>query len=230
MKNVTPQPASDALFRQLAVIGAAFASPQRLKILHLLTQVEKPVQTLADQTGQSIAAVSAHLQTLKGACLVASRRAGKQVYYRLADERVVGLLDELREVGSKLLPETRELVRDYLHNPEDLAPLTERQLMREVKAGRVTLLDVRFADEYAAAHLPGAVNIPFHELPQRRRELPSSTPVIAYCRGPYCITAVNAVKRLREMGVDARRLPWGVVEWRAGRAKAPSNISKERSR
>jgi ArsR family transcriptional regulator len=212
--EISGVPGADVLFGQLAVIGAAVSSPQRLKVLHLLGQAPKPVATLAEQTGQSIAAVSAHLQALKRACLVAGDRAGKQVIYRLADEAVARFMEELRVVGTTLLPEAREIRRVYLENRDDLAVLSERQLMREVKAGRVTLLDVRYADEYEAAHLPGAVNIPSDELGERYGELPRSRPVVAYCRGPYCITSVRSVARLRKLGFDARRLNVDVAQWR----------------
>jgi rhodanese-related sulfurtransferase len=218
----------DALFQHFARIGHALSSPPRLRLIALLAQAEKTVERLAEQTGQSVASASAHLKVLRAACLVEARRAGRHVYYRLASESVSRFWLALRELGEAQLPEVREVVRTYFSDPESLVKLDGQELLDEVRGGRVTLIDVRPVDEYEAGHLPDARNLPFEQIEQWIAHLPRRKQIVAYCRGPYCVTAVNAVARLREHGLRAYRLPAGVAEWRA--AGLPLSTSRQTGR
>lgn len=206
---------SEVLLQQFALIGQAMASPHRLKLLQLLFQSEKSVETLAGQTGQSMASTSAHLKVLREACLVESRRQGRFIYYRPASPQVMEFWLALRSLGEQLLPEAREVVRAYFKDPDSLVQLSPDEVLEAVRKGKVILLDVRPADEYAAGHLPEARSMPLEELEQHLKALPKSKQILVYCRGPYCVTAMNAVERLRERGHRASRLPLGVAEWQA---------------
>ena len=207
-----PHPAS--LYQHVALIGAACSSPKRLQLLMLLSQAPKTVGPLADQTGQSLAATSAHLQALKKACLVAAGREGQQVRYRLADPEVYALLSALMTAGIQLLPAAAKLADDYLRDPETLADVTPVKLHGDLTAGRVTLIDLRPADEYAAGHLPAARSIPHTQLVDRLDELPARRRVVGYCRGPYCLSALRDLAAARDAGRTIRRLPFGINEWR----------------
>ena len=209
----------DVLYQHLARIGHAASNPHRLRLLGLLGQSEKTVERLAQQIGQSIAATSAHLKALRLSCLVETRRHGRNIHYRLASPSVSRFLLALRDLGLERLPEVREVVRDYFSDPATLIDLDARQLMREVRHGRVTLLDVRPPDEYAAGHLPGARSIPHDQLIRSLRRLPRRGRIVAYCRGPYCVTALQAVADLRHKGFKAFRLPIGVTDWTAAGEK-----------
>lgn len=214
------------LYQHFARIGHAASNPHRLRLLGLLGQGEKTVERLAEQIGQSIAATSAHLKVLRSSCLVETRRQGRNVHYRLAGDSVSRFLLALRELGVERLPEAREVVRDYFSDRDSLVDLDARQLLDEVRNRRVTLLDVRPRDEYAAGHIPGARSVPRDELVRSLRRLPRRGRVVAYCRGPYCVSAVQAVAELREKGFNAFRLPIGVTEWKAagGRLEAGSAV------
>jgi rhodanese-related sulfurtransferase/DNA-binding transcriptional ArsR family regulator len=201
------------LFEQLARVGKALASGKRLELLDLLAQAERPVDALAAAAGLNLTTASAHLQTLKQAGLVATRRAGTRIFYRLAGDDVARLVGQAREVAAAHLPDVAAARDDYL-GPSGVESIGREELLRRVKAGQVTVLDVRPAGEYAAGHLPGAVNIPVDELADRLGELPTDVEVVAYCRGPYCVFAHDAVRFLVARGRRAVRLHDGVVEWR----------------
>lgn len=214
MKNLLVEK-NEAIFCMLAKIGDAIASPKRLKIVSLLSQGEKTVEQLASMSNQSIAATSAHLKVLRTAGLVVSRKEGRHVYCGLAGANVVRMLMMLRQLGEELVPEIREILRDYFERPETMATLTMQEVLEEVRNQRVILLDLRDTDEYMTGHLPGAKHIPAADLARRIEELPPDTPILAYCRGPYCVASLNGVLALKEKGFQARRLTFGVPEWKA---------------
>jgi len=202
------------LFDQLARVGKALASGKRLELLDLLAQAERPVDALAAAAGLNLTTVSAHLQVLKQAGLVAIRRKGTRVYYRLAGDDVIDLLVRTRDVAAAHLPDVAAARGAYLHGDSEVESIGRDELRRRLAAGQVTVLDVRPAEEYTAGHVPGAVNIPVDELADRLDELPGDVEVVAYCRGPYCVFAHEAVRLLRARGRRAARLADGVVEWR----------------
>ena len=202
-----------ALFEQLARVGKALASGKRLELLDLLAQAERPVDALAAAAGLNLTTASAHLQTLKQAGLVATRRDGTRIFYRLVGDDVADLFVRARAVAAAHLPDVTAARDSYL-GTGGVESVGRDELLRRVAAGQVTVLDVRPAGEYAAGHLPGAVNIPIDRLAERFDELPADTEVVAYCRGPYCVFAHDAVRLLRAHGRRARRLDDGVVEWR----------------
>jgi rhodanese-related sulfurtransferase/DNA-binding transcriptional ArsR family regulator len=209
------------LFEQLARVGKALGSGKRLELLDLLAQAERPVDALATASGLNLTTASAHLQTLKQAGLVATRREGTRIFYRLAGEDVADLVVRARAVAAAHLPDVAAAREAYFGGADGVESIGRDELLRRVTAGEVTVLDVRPAEEYAAVHLPGAVNIPIDQLAGRLDELPSDTEVVAYCRGPYCMFANEAVRLLGARGRRARRLDDGVIEWRlAGQALA----------
>ena len=203
----------DALYEQFARIGHALSTPKRLEILDVLGQGERSVEALASEANLSVPNASQHLKVLRSARLVDSRRAGAYVYYRLADSAVWRLWAALRDLGELRLAEIGELLRS-LSSDEGLEPLDRPALWRLVQEGQVTVLDVRPSAEFAAGHLPGAVSIPLEDLGRRLSEIPGDQLVVAYCRGPYCVLAVQAVELLRHHGFAARRLQDGFPEWR----------------
>ena len=203
------------LFHGFARVARALASPARLLLLDLLAQAEKSVDTLARQAGLSITNASNHLKELRTAGLVAARRAGHHVYYRLADPSVHALVRALQDVATRQLAEARQIVRDALEARDALEPVTVEELRRRMRSGDVVVLDVRPPDEYAAGHIPGAVSIPLAELERRISELPRRKEIVAYCRGPYCVFALQALELLRARGYRARRLREGLPDWRA---------------
>jgi rhodanese-related sulfurtransferase/biotin operon repressor len=202
------------LFQQLARIGTALSSGTRLEFLELLAQGERSVDQLATLTGVSVANTSQHLQKLRQAGLVIGRKEGQFVYYRLAGDEVVRLFAALGQVGEAYVAEVERIVRLYLASKDDLEPVPAKELLDRARKGLVTVLDVRPREEFAVGHLPGAVNIPIHELEKRLGELPKRKEVIAYCRGPYCLMSYDAVELLRKRGLKARRLENGLPEWR----------------
>lgn len=204
----------DLLFTQFALIGHALSNPHRLRLLQILSQAEKTVEALAEMTQQSVASTSAHLKVLRSACLVDSRKSGRFVYYRLSSDSVLRLWMALRQLGEETMPEVREVVRAYFDDPESLLKLTPQELLEGVRQGRFMLVDVRPTDEYAAGHIPGAESVPAEELTKRLKSLPRDRRIVAYCRGPFCVTAVEAVKRLRAQGLNAMRVGLGVAEFR----------------
>ena len=209
----SPSPKRD-LFQQLARIGTALSSGTRLEFLELLAQGERSVDQLATLTGVSVANTSQHLQKLRQAGLVVGRKEGQFVYYRLAGDEVVRLLAALGQVGEAYVAEVERIVRLYLASKDEMEPVPAKELLDRVRRGLVTVLDVRPPEEFAAGHLPGAVNIPIQELEKRLGELPKRKEVVAYCRGPYCLMSYEAVGLLRRRGLKARRLEDGMPEWR----------------
>ena len=204
-----------ALFAQFAAVAKALAHPHRLELLEQLAQGERSVEVMADRTGLSIANASQHLQHMRRAGLVANRRDGKFIYYRLADDSVLDLLSSLRGIAERNLAEVERLVRIYFHARDELEPITRKELLRRSHRGQITILDVRPEDEFALGHLPRAVNIPLHELKARLAELDPAQEIVAYCRGPYCLLSYEAVAALRARGFNVRRLQDGLPEWRA---------------
>jgi rhodanese-related sulfurtransferase len=202
------------IFVHLARIGTALSSPIRIELLELLAQMERSMDQLASLTGASVANTSQHLQKLRHAGLVTGRKEGQYVFYGLAGDEVVGLLAGLGVVGETYLADVERIVRQYLVQKDDLEPVSAEELLRRARKGLVTVLDVRPPEEFAAGHLPGAVNIPIRDLQRRLKELPKGKEVVAYCRGPYCLMSYDAVALLRKKGVTARRLEAGLPEWR----------------
>jgi rhodanese-related sulfurtransferase len=211
--STAPNPKRD-VFHNLARIGTALSSPVRLEFLELLAQGERSVDQLATLTGTTVANTSQHLQKLKAAGLIAGRKEGQYVFYRLAGDEIVALLGALGRAGEAYLAEVERTVRLYFAAKDDLEPVPARELLERARKGLVTVLDVRPPEEFAAGHVPGAVNIPVHELEKRLAELPKRREVVAYCRGPYCLMSYDAVVLLRKKGLKARRLQDGLPEWR----------------
>ncbi len=201
------------LFNQFARIAKAMSNGYRLELLEFLAQGERSVESLAQASGLTLANTSQHLQQLRQAGLVVNRKEGHKVYYRLTGMDVAALLGSLREVAERHLADVDRLVDDYLKVKDSLEPVPAQELLERVRSGLVTVLDVRPQVEYAAGHLPGAINIPLDELEQHLDELNREHEIVAYCRGPHCVLAFDAVSRLREKGVNARRLDGGLPEW-----------------
>jgi rhodanese-related sulfurtransferase len=203
----------DALFEQFARVGKALASPKRLELVDLLAQGERTVESLARAAHLGVTSCSAHLQTLKAARLVATRKDGTKVHYRLAGPDVAALYGHLQQVAAAHLADLTAAAGDYL-GPDDTEHLDRAELLRRARAGQVTVIDVRPAEEYTAGHIPGAISVPLAELPERLDELPADTEIVAYCRGAYCVLAHDAVRLLTSHGRNARRLVDGMLEWR----------------
>jgi rhodanese-related sulfurtransferase/predicted transcriptional regulator len=212
--NKDPRAFKDALYDQFARIGKAVSNPHRLEMLDLLAQGERRVEDLAREANLPIANASQHLQALLRAHLVERRRDGTSIYYRLADERVFQLWQAIRELGAARLAEVASLTRtqfdDDRRDAIDLEALRAR-----LREEQTILLDVRPIHEYRAGHLPGAISMPADELSNRLHELPKGSPIVAYCRGPYCVFADGAVTLLREHGYQATRMIDGVPDWKA---------------
>ena len=192
------------------------ASPVRLELLELLSQAERSVEQLARLTGASMANTSQHLQKLKHAGLIVARKKGLFVHHRVAGPEVMALFAALAQAGESHLADVERLVRLYFTAKDELEPVRAAELLERSRAGLVTVLDVRPAEEYAAGHVPGAVNIPLAQLAKRLDELPSRKDIVAYCRGPYCLLSFDAVALLRARGRKAHRLIDGLPEWRLG--------------
>jgi len=205
----------DAAYDQLARIGKAMAAPKRLELLDLLCQGPRTVEALADQAAVSVANASQHLQVLRAARLVDAEKRGLYVEYRLADEHVCDFFVALRDLAHARLAEVERVTRDYFEARDAMEPVPSDELLRRVRQGEVTVLDVRPAEEYRAGHIPGALSIPAAELGARLGELPKKGEIVAYCRGPYCVMAADAVALLRKKGFTAHRLEHGVADWRA---------------
>jgi rhodanese-related sulfurtransferase len=220
----------DALYDQFARIGKALANPHRLELLDLLAQGERRVEDLAREASLPIANASQHLQALRRAHLVEARRDGTSIYYRLGDERVFRLWQALRDLGQARLADVDALVRTYLEDRDQFEAVDVLTLQRLLQDEDITVLDVRPTPEFRAGHIPGAHSIPFDELAARLHELPEAREIVAYCRGPYCVFADEAVALLRARGYRASRLAEGFPDWRAaGLPVASAMIPGERT-
>ncbi|WP_277213398.1 ArsR/SmtB family transcription factor [Isoptericola croceus] len=208
--------AKESLFDHFAHVARALGNAKRLELVDLLAQGERSVETLAATSGMNLTTVSANLQALRRANLVATRREGTRIFYRLAGPHVANLYLQLHRVAETASPGLRSAAEAFL-GPDDTEEIGRDELRRRLHDGSVTLLDVRPAEEYASGHLPGAVSIPYDQLADRLDELPADTEVVAYCRGPYCVLAHDAVRVLRDRGRVVRRLADGVLEWEAAR-------------
>jgi len=202
------------LFAQFARVAKALANPNRLELLEFLAQGERSVEGLSKASGLSVANTSQHLQQLRQNGLVLTRKEGQHVYYRLSGDDVIKVLSCLRRVAEGHLADVTQLVETYLTIKDSLEPLPASELISRARDGLVTVLDVRPEEEFQAGHLPGAINIPLNQLEKRLKQLSRESEVVAYCRGPYCVLAFEAVARLREQGYQARRLENGFPEWK----------------
>lgn len=205
----------DLLYEQVARLGKAVSSPKRLELIEVLSQGEKTVEQLALTTDISVKLASAHLKALKSARLVEARRAGKNIFYGVADSAVSDLWVSLRALAEDRLLELRAAIKDLISHPAELAPVDGKALLAQARRGEIVVIDVRPAAEYRAAHLPHARSLPLSEIKSRLDELPRRKPVVAYCRGPFCLMAKEAVALLNKKGINASRVELGVAEWRA---------------
>jgi rhodanese-related sulfurtransferase len=203
------------VFTHFARIAKAMANPNRLELLETLAQGERSVDKLAQATGLSIANTSHHLHVLREGGLVRSRRQGVQIFYRLSDDEVPSMLACLWRVGERHIAEVELIVQRHFSCEDGLRPVDHRELAELLRSGEGLVIDVRPPEEYEAGHIPGAVNVPLEALPRRLAELPRGKEIVAYCRGPYCMLAVEAVRRLRKRGYSARRLEDGFPEWKS---------------
>lgn len=203
------------LHKSFAEIAKAAAHPHRLALLEQLAQGERNVDALADRVGLAVANASQHLQSMRRAGLVAARREGKFTLYRLSDDSVLDLLDAIGRVAERNVAEVQQVVSGYFNARDAMEPVSRGELRKRLRSGTVTVLDVRPAEEFALGHVPGAINIPTGELKRRLSELPRGKEIVAYCRGPYCVFAFEAIAALRAAGYKARRLEDGLPQWRA---------------
>lgn len=204
-----------ALFAELATVARALGHEHRVELLEHLAQGERSVEALARLTGLSMANASQHLQQLRRAGLLEARRDGKFVLYRLADDGIVQLMSVLRQTAERNIATVGALLARYFDGRDGLEPIGRADLVERAQAGLVTVIDVRPREEFDLGHVPGAVSIPLEELDARLEELDPAAEIVAYCRGAYCLLAVEAVARLRAKGFSARRMEDGMPEWRA---------------
>jgi len=203
------------LNEQFAQIAKALSHAHKLELLELLAQGERSVEVLAKVAGLTVANTSRHLQQLRRAGLIASRKEGLYVFYRVAGDDVIALLRSLRRTGQRHISEVNDVVIGYFNDRDNLEPVSRKQLLRRSKADLVTVLDVRPSEEFDAGHIPGALNVPLNEIEQHLANLPKEQEIIAYCRGEYCVLAFEAVATMRKKGFNARRLEEGFPEWKA---------------
>lgn len=211
----TPREYKDSLYQQFARIGKAVSSPKRLELLDLLSQGERTVEVLAKEANMSVGNTSQHLQTLRAAHLVGTRKEGLYITYRLADQAVCEFFLRMRELAKNRLAEVEHIAKRFLEGRMGMEPVDRDALIGRVRVGAVTVIDVRPIEEYRAGHIPGAISIPLNELENRLTDLPRDQEIVAYCRGPYCVLAVQAVEMLLADGFRAVRLEDGVQDWRA---------------
>jgi rhodanese-related sulfurtransferase/predicted transcriptional regulator len=211
----TPHRVKASLFEEFARVGKALSSPKRMELLDLVCQQERTVESLASLTGMGITNTSQHLQALKAARLVEMRKDGTRSLYRVASEATAILLYEMQRLARDRLAEADRIARGYFDEYDDLEPVSRADLLARVKRKDVVVIDVRPSEEYASAHIRGALSIPLDELKDRLAEIPADEEVVAYCRGPFCVLAPQAMQILREAGIVARRLDGGLPEWRA---------------
>lgn len=214
-----------SIFEQFARTGKAFSNAHRIELLEILAQGERTVEQLSQAAGLTVANTSQHLQLLRNAGLVTARKVGQYVHYNLSDDLVIDLLVALRKLSERHLAEVERLVNTYLTVKDDLEPMHMQELIESAGDGVVTVLDVRPEAEYEAGHIKGSVGIPLDQLEDRIDELKPGQEVVAYCRGPYCMLAYDAVAKLREKGFTARRLEEGFPEWR--KAGMPVDLKKD---
>jgi rhodanese-related sulfurtransferase len=205
----------DAIYEQFARIGKAVSSPKRLELLDLLCQAERSVEVLAKEASLTVANASQHLQVLRAARLVEAEKEGLFVTYRLADQAVCEFFRAMRVLAESSLAEVEQIKRRFLEGREGMEPVDRDALLKRAREGAVAVLDVRPVEEYRAGHIPGAISIPLKELERHLFELPRDQEIVAYCRGPYCVLAVQAVEMLRAKGFNAVRLEEGIQDWRA---------------
>ena len=204
-----------SLYQSLAKVAQALASGNRLQLLEFIAQGERSVEQLATMAGLSVANTSQHLQGLRQAGLVAQRKHGQRVFYSVAGNEVIQLFSALRRAGEARVAEVERLVRDFIGHRDHFEPIPARELLARAKKGLVTVLDVRPAEEFAAGHLPGAINVPMEKFESSLAKIAKKREVVAYCRGPYCLMSFEAVLKLRAHGWKARRLEEGFPEWKA---------------
>ena len=219
--------AKDALYDGFAIVARALGSGRRAEIIDLLAQGERSVEDIAGEIGQSVANTSQHLQQLLRAGLVSCRRDGNRIYYRLASPRVAELWTAVRDVAEAHVAELDRLARAYLGDRDELETVGRDELAKRLRAGDIVVLDVRPAAEYAAGHIRGALSVPVTELGKRLKELPKNRRVVAYCRGPYCVYADDAVRTLRKRGYKAARLQDGYPEWAAAGLPVSNNSHED---
>ena len=207
--------AKERLYQAIGRVAAALGSAGRLQILEFVAQGERSVDALARMTGLSVANTSKHLQALRQAGLVNARKEGLRVYYSIAGDDVSLLLSSLRGVAEHRAADVDKLLQAWIARRDELDPVPAREVLARLKNGLITVLDVRPAEEYAAGHLPGAINVPVDRLEKYLSKLPKRKEVVAYCRGPYCLMSFEAVEKLRKRGFKAKRLENGYPEWRA---------------
>jgi len=205
----------DAIYEQFSRIGKAVSSPKRLELLDLLCQGEKTVETLSKETGLTLANASQHLQTLRAARLIEAEKEGLYVKYRLADQMVCEFFRSMRVLAENRLAEVEMINRRFLEGREGMEPVDRSDLLKRVKEGAVTVLDVRPVEEYRAGHIPGSLSVPLGRIKGLLAKLPKGQEIVAYCRGPYCVLSVEAVEMLRKKGFKAIRLEEGIQDWRA---------------
>lgn len=217
--SAAPKPKANspkkALFEQFARLAKAMASANRLELLEILAQGEHSVESLSLASGMSLANTSHHLQVLREGGLVEPRKEGVQVFYRLKDEEIPALLTVMGNIAERQIAEVERIVRKHFASKDGLTPVRRDDLIKQVRSGAVMVIDVRPEGEYQSGHIEGAINIPLEELPKRLTELPKEQEIVAYCRGPYCMLAYEAVKQLRKHGYQSRRLEGGFPEWKA---------------
>jgi rhodanese-related sulfurtransferase/DNA-binding transcriptional ArsR family regulator len=200
---------------QFAEVAKALSHANKLELLELLAQCERSVEALANVAGLTVANTSRHLQQLRRAGLIAARKEGLYVFYRIAGDDVIDLMRALRRTGQRHISDVNNVVIGYFNDRDSLEAVSRKELLKRSKDGLVTVLDVRPSEEYEVGHIPGALNIPINEIEQHLANLPKGQEVIAYCRGEYCVLAFEAVAALRKRGFSARRLEEGYPEWRA---------------
>lgn len=218
---------SDELYEHFAQVGRALSSPVRIQLLDLLCQGERSVEQLASAAGVQVANTSAHLQVLRRYRLVGVRRVKQQVFYRLADDDVARFFLTLREFARARSVEVQRVVRDFIIAPDELDPVRREELLERMLRQEVVVIDVRPVEEYRSGHIPGAISVPLEDLHGRMSELSDGRDIVAYCRGPYCVLAPEAVAQLRRRGLHARRLQDGLPEWRL--AGLPVTVAQEGS-
>jgi rhodanese-related sulfurtransferase/predicted transcriptional regulator len=212
---MSTHPLKRSLYQSLAKIAHALANGNRLQLLEFIAQGERGVEQLAAMAGLSVANTSQHLQGLRQAGLVVPRKEGQRVYYSIAGSEVIQLCTALRCTGEARVAEVERLVRDFIGHRDEFERIPAEELLERIKKGLVTVIDVRPPEEFAAGHLPGAINIPIDRLESELGKLPKKREIVAYCRGPYCLMSFEAVRKLRARGFKARRLETGFPEWKA---------------